>query len=175
VIKILIDLKGLERLIGNDTEAEIEIREGIIQTFAKKHLKSLAKSDTFEPILEGIQKSIVAMFREEMPIVRKKVDGWSNKYKWVLVRDGYFYEELRASIKKTATDLLNEILNGELADAQQAFRLECKSRFDHHTNSIRQRITEEVDKQFGQSFNAEVEAEINRRIHELASQRPQRS
>lgn len=165
MIKILIDHKALERLIGNDTEAEIAIREGIIQTFAKKHLKSLAKADTFEPILEGIQKSIVAMFQAEMPVTRQKIGGWANRHKWVLARDSDFYKELKTSVKKAAS----ELLNAELADAQQAFRLECKTRFDHHVDVIRQRITREVNEQFSERFKDQVEAEITRRIRELAS------
>ena len=35
-------LDALERLIGGDTELEIEVRNSVIQKFAEKHLKPLA-------------------------------------------------------------------------------------------------------------------------------------
>ena len=38
-MKIILDLPALERLIGNDTEIEVELRNSIVQAFAKKHLK----------------------------------------------------------------------------------------------------------------------------------------
>ena len=34
-------LEALERLIGGDTQVEIEIRNSIVQEFTKKYLKSL--------------------------------------------------------------------------------------------------------------------------------------
>lgn len=38
-------LEALERLIGGDSELEIEIRNSIVQEFAKKHLKCLAQTE----------------------------------------------------------------------------------------------------------------------------------
>lgn len=36
------NLEALERLIGGDSEVEIEIRNNIVQNFAKKHLKNIS-------------------------------------------------------------------------------------------------------------------------------------
>lgn len=48
-IKIQIASKeALERLIGGDSEVEVEVRESIVQNFTKTHLKSLVKSITDE-------------------------------------------------------------------------------------------------------------------------------
>ena len=35
-------LEAVERLIGGDTEVEIEVRNSVVQEFAKKHLKAVS-------------------------------------------------------------------------------------------------------------------------------------
>ncbi len=53
-IKIQINsLEALERLIGGDSELEIEIRSNIVQEFSRKHLKSIANT---KAIQESIKK-----------------------------------------------------------------------------------------------------------------------
>lgn len=38
-------LEALERLIGGDTELEIEVRNSIVQEFAKKYLKGIINEE----------------------------------------------------------------------------------------------------------------------------------
>lgn len=60
-IKIQINsLEALERLIGGDSEIEIQIRNSIVHEFTNKHLKSLATTkimmDTEQAIKNDIEK-----------------------------------------------------------------------------------------------------------------------
>jgi hypothetical protein len=41
---IVLDSKALDRLLGGDTEAEIQLRTVVANQFADKHLKSLVSS-----------------------------------------------------------------------------------------------------------------------------------
>jgi hypothetical protein len=53
-------LEALERLIGNDTQAEIEIRTSLVQKFAEKHLKPIVNS---EPISKAVNDIRTEAFR----------------------------------------------------------------------------------------------------------------
>lgn len=55
-IKIQIaSLEALERLIGGDSQLEIEIRESVVQNFAKKHLKGVAEATNFKQIQNAVE------------------------------------------------------------------------------------------------------------------------
>ena len=46
-MRLELNLPALERLIGNDTELELNLRRNIVNEFAKRHLKSLVDEDMF--------------------------------------------------------------------------------------------------------------------------------
>lgn len=52
-------LDALERLLGGDTTVEIELRGAIVQEFAKKHLKAVAKSEEVTNAIKGTQSEIL--------------------------------------------------------------------------------------------------------------------
>lgn len=52
-------LEAINRLIGGDTELEIQVRNTVIQAFADKYLKSLANSDAFKGELNYISEGII--------------------------------------------------------------------------------------------------------------------
>lgn len=59
------DLAALERLIGGDTEVEMDIRNNIVQKFVNKHLKGLAYGKYqagFDQFLNELQGLIKAEF-----------------------------------------------------------------------------------------------------------------
>lgn len=49
-------LQALERLIGGDTEIEVEVRKNIVQDFARKHLKPIA-GDVIKPMIDAATKA----------------------------------------------------------------------------------------------------------------------
>jgi len=51
-------LEALERLIGNDSNFEFDIRQNIVQKFAEKHLKSVANSAVLKEIEENIKNYV---------------------------------------------------------------------------------------------------------------------
>lgn len=42
-MKIVLNVQTLERLIGGDTEIEVELRKNIVHEFSKRHLSAVAK------------------------------------------------------------------------------------------------------------------------------------
>lgn len=66
-------LAALERLIGGDTELEIEIRNNIVQEFTKKHLKQIATASVINQAIHSIEEDLIREFFETVK------DGYRNK------------------------------------------------------------------------------------------------
>ncbi len=58
-------LEALEKLIGGDSQVEIDIRNSVVQAFAEKHLKSVTKSYQIENAITVIRASIENEVRAE--------------------------------------------------------------------------------------------------------------
>ena len=56
------NLEALERLIGNDSELEINLRNAIVQEFAKKHLKAVAKSEYMLRAERAVREELNKMY-----------------------------------------------------------------------------------------------------------------
>lgn len=50
-IVIRLDVPALERLIGGDSEVEVQLRHGIVEAFAKRHLVAVLKDKAFAEIM----------------------------------------------------------------------------------------------------------------------------
>ena len=54
------NLEALERLIGGDSEVEVEIRNSVVQKFAEKHLKPVANSAAITSTITDIKTAITS-------------------------------------------------------------------------------------------------------------------
>src|ERR1035437_10268974 len=79
------NLEALERLIGGDSEVEIEIRNSIIQKFAEKHLKPLANCEpitsTLKTITEVIKDQVIEKCSKEIATFQQSWHGGINDVK----------------------------------------------------------------------------------------------
>ena len=76
MVKIQISsLEALERMIGGDTEIEIQLRESIVQNFTRKHLKPLANSEAFQKVTQAIAKEV------NEAVLIESGSGWSKTVK----------------------------------------------------------------------------------------------
>ena len=60
MIKIQLDAKALDRLIGGDSEVEVELRNAVVQEFGKKRLKDVSNT------LQGFFDAQVRLIRESI-------------------------------------------------------------------------------------------------------------
>jgi len=67
-------LAALERLIGNDTEMEIELRNSIVQEFTKKHLRSIAE-EKLPMYIKSLIEMVVREANEALGIKPTGVDS----------------------------------------------------------------------------------------------------
>lgn len=88
-------LQALERLIGGDNEMEFEIRRSIVDSFTKKHLKSLALEPAIQNISLVLKREIEDMLSE----------GLLSRFK----PQGSYYESFKLSQK--GVKLINQIVD----------------------------------------------------------------
>lgn len=72
-------LEALERLIGNNNDCEITIRNRVVQDFAKKHLKAVANDTVFTKVIDEfkiqLQKEVDKKMEESIASVKRYYDG----------------------------------------------------------------------------------------------------
>lgn len=115
-IKLQLDSSALERLIGGDSEVEVEIRNSIAQAFAKRHLKGVIE----EKYLEETKKEVCSSL-------------WgfnSNRY------------ELKPEIKQKIADEVKKVIREEIKKATEEGYKEIVNELNAE---IRLRINEIVD------------------------------
>ena len=82
ITKIQINsLDALERLIGGDTELEIEVRNSVIQKFAEKHLKPLANSSAFKKIEDQLRKDAADQLSGDIATFKRDWQGYVSDIK----------------------------------------------------------------------------------------------
>lgn len=69
-------LQALERLIGGDTEIEIDIRQSVVEKFSQKHLKTLANDAMMKKMSDAIITDIQSKFFDFVK------EGYNSKLKF---------------------------------------------------------------------------------------------
>lgn len=147
-------LEALERLIGGSTQAEIDIRNAVVQAFTEKHLKAIAADPRIvsaaNSIKDASRTAVSDLVTEHIGVVKTT---WSGLVESVnlhtkvrneidsLVRDRAS-SLVDAAIKETMAKLL-ESLAARIAGAVQI-------RLDYE-------IGQEVKKQVGEAFRRALE------------------
>lgn len=98
-------MDALERLIGGDTDVEIEIRRSVTENFAQRHLKALATAETIKNVESAIKKWIKDEFFTQV-----KEGSWGTKtvFKNEVVEQ--LKEHLKYEAKGALTDVVSELL-----------------------------------------------------------------
>jgi hypothetical protein len=144
-VKIQINsLEALERLIGGDSELEIEIRSSIVQEFSKKHLKSIAQS--YSSWAKDLVESAVYNYLE------------SHLGKWTVGRWGPKTFELNVKTKMALEDSCGEFLKETL---QRVVNEKVESK------DLETTVQKYVDAKFDTAINNLVNRKVNDKIAKI--------
>lgn len=103
-MRLELNLPALERLIGGDTEIELQLRKQIVQDFAKRHLKEVAETASYEAALEAAKQYINEAAKETFGI-----ENLATSHLWPTV--GYRLKSMIESlVKETAQKVVDEVL-----------------------------------------------------------------
>lgn len=140
-------IDALERLIGGDTEIEIEIRNSVVQEFAKRHLKAVAQEQVTMAIKNTILDEIKSKF------LKPDSSGWRNSF--------ILNEDTSKLIEKEVTDVINSAINDKIRQTINSFNLE--GRIERLILMHEERFQDTCIKKFS---DAEIEKLVNQRIKE---------
>lgn len=145
-------LEALERLIGNDTELEIQIRNNIVQEFAKKHLKSIANETTFQIEIATFKRKL----QEEFD---KKLEESIATVKRYYSSGGIEKVTLHSDVKAAIDKQVRERIDGQISEA-----VEGGIKHWEQDAKIEDRVQKRMDYYVTQYINQEVK----KRLEELA-------
>lgn len=121
-------LEALERLIGGDTELEIEIRNSVVQKFAEKHLKPVAA----EISLESVENRITEMAREKL-----EKDVATFKHRWGgTLTDLKLHPDIVKEIEKQVSILVSDTVRESVNAAIERW---------YSPEELKKRINSEID------------------------------
>jgi hypothetical protein len=124
-IKIQINsLEALERLIGGDSQLEMDIRNSVVQEFTKRHLKSLTLTETGDKIGVLVKRAVEAEI--EKFIKRERYDSK------VAVKD----EGLKAAIVKEVHDTISQYVSKAIESQKANINDMVKDRVEDEVGTI---------------------------------------
>lgn len=104
-IKIQINsLEALERLIGGDSEVEIDLRNSVVQDFAKKHLKVLATAQ----LIQTTGKAVADEFTKDFFELEK--GSWGKFIMTPKTRE-ILKEQVQSSVESEIREIVREMLD----------------------------------------------------------------
>lgn len=105
---------ALERLIGGDTQTEIDIRNSVVQKFAEKHLKPIVNSapitDVIRQIKDYAYKHIQETCANEIATFKASTHSYG-------AYDIKLRPEIEYSIKSKIRESIDELINKKVKDA----------------------------------------------------------
>lgn len=108
-IQIRLDVPALERLIGGDSAVEIELRKGVVEEFARRHLTAVLKDDTFKAFLAEEAKvtsvGLNAIVHDKIGKIEHIRDVWKGDRNIVTLRDG-----VRDEIVRKADEVISDAI-----------------------------------------------------------------
>lgn len=164
-LKIQINnLEALERLIGGDSEIEIEIRNNIVQEFSKKHLKAIAESSVMKGAEKDIKKYSDSILAEIKNRIGTKPRCWMstderNKYDAYIngIINNDIFDRIKSCIDDKADIMLDELMKRldkyilDVIESQYTYQL-C--------TLAKQGVSEEINKIFN------ILSDKNKQSHE---------
>jgi len=160
-MKITLDVKALEKLVAGNSEVEVELRNCVVQEFAKRHLKAVANDPVFKGWVETQMLSIKMSIEEEMKTVFSDI----RRDSWGKVTRESFKKEVKDKIHQEANNFIEiqisnkvqEIVNQRLDDLTAKVNIYCDSMINKYT-------TRTLDEMVDNKFRALLEAMNGRQI-----------
>jgi N12 class adenine-specific DNA methylase len=151
-IKIQINsAEALERLIGGDTELEIEIRNSIVQNFTRKHLKSLVNHDIMLNVRKAVSEEIKEQFFDEL-----KVGNWGKTITTFKKED---FEDLKKFLRAEANRELRTLVKKVVQEHKSIDKINEK--VEDSVNWIEKNLQEAI---LSERINALVDKKIKEKL-----------
>jgi len=129
------NLEALERLIGGDSQVEIDIRNSVAQKFAEKHLKALANTNEISDVLRRVREDISQQTKD---LCEKEVATFKTSYGGSIT-DIKLNAPIKTAIETQVRNLVDDMVRKTVDDALKIWVVEgevnkrIENRFDYYT------------------------------------------
>ena len=142
MIQLRLDVPAVERLIGGDTQVEVELRQGVVDAFCKRHINAVIKDKNFKDFL-GVEARVA---REAMEaaitahVAEKKVGRYGHET-WELRGDTKKAVEVEAALQVSA------IVKKLVDEAWKAYEADIDRKITYYLNdALHAKVAEVVKK-----------------------------
>jgi hypothetical protein len=153
-VKLSLNLPALERLLGGDTEIEVELRNQIVAQFMKRHLPEVVKSETYCKTMTELRAVLEQAVRAEV--------GQLSSGGWAVTNDGY---GIKSSIKQVIEAEAYKAVNAAVEKA-------VDDRIHYYEKQWAPLIAKKVEECFTRNIDELVKAEVARRLDQAAKAAP---
>lgn len=147
-------LEALERLIGGSTQAEIDIRNAVVQSFTDKHLKPLAQAPDMKALAQSLSTaakfSIEKLVAESIGEVRMSWNGLVESVKL----SSPVKKEIDERVKLTTSVLIDDAVAATTKTLSEGLAARIAGAVKHRLDY---EIGQEVKNQVGEAFRRALE------------------
>jgi transcriptional regulator CtsR len=108
-------LEALEKLIGGDTQVELDIRNNIVQAFAEKHLKAMAGTSQINTAISTVRCSVENEIKAEL---KKQFGEYADKWRYDIKLNEEVKEVIRKTTKENIGTFVKEYVIELLSDTE---------------------------------------------------------
>lgn len=114
-IVIRLDVPALERLIGGDSEVEVQLRKGVVEEFAKRHLTAVLKEETFAKFLQDeadiAARGLEALVKQQIGEIKRTGPEYNSRITL------YLNEDVKAALTTEANRRVDECVRRAIDEA----------------------------------------------------------
>lgn len=168
--KVVIQLNrpALERLLGNDTELELQLRQQIVEEVTKKHLKGLLTSEYVNKLAADLR-----------PIITQEMKDYVGSLNWDYKGSGGYVANITAKVKeiielavqqetKAAVGVLRDKIAEELEEQARdritRYEIGLMGLVTQKVLEALEKIDKGLDARMDEAFEERVTREISRRL-----------
>lgn len=121
-IKLQLDVPALERLIKDDKEMEVKLKDGVILNFVDRKLRGLLKDDMLQGQIDDIKQKITESINTTVKseIGKIKNDGWHQTFELKPEIKDLIKREINLKIN----DLVYDNIRKEIEEALKRYSVE---------------------------------------------------
>lgn len=134
MVKVQLNLPALERLIGGDSEMEVQLRHQVVREFSKHHLTALLKDETWKAADKALREEIAKQVVEVLGLNLRE-QGWVPAYP----------SQLKNNIKQQIRDT-----------CEQAVREAISKAIEERVEFLKNGLIAEITRQINQVVRTEV-------------------
>lgn len=151
---------ALDRLLGGDSELEIELRQQIADQFADKHLRSLLNNKVFNQWRKTLSTEVDSAIQESLAKTTKQ--GWRR----TVTLNGDIRERIHEAVQEAAEEAIKKEVDNVVAKVATNYEKRAEERFARIERRVAGQVAEAVSEA---KLDKLIDLGVQRRLDMAAS------